>query len=55
MRGLVFMEDIVVTHQMCMWFSIFMAGAVLGPKNMANPKIVVHVKNLHVGYYVGAT
>jgi hypothetical protein len=26
-----------------------------GPKIMANPKIDVHVKNLHAGYYVGAT
>jgi hypothetical protein len=50
------MEDIVVTHQMCMWFLILMAGVVsdlkimASPKIMADPKIVVHAKNLRVGY-----
>jgi hypothetical protein len=47
------MEGTTITHQMCMRFSIFMAGAVsdlkiiVGPKIIADPKITVHTKNLH--------
>jgi hypothetical protein len=61
MQGPVFMEGTVITHQMCMLFSIFIAGAVsdpkiiVDPKIMADPKIVMHAKNLHVGHYVGTT
>jgi hypothetical protein len=46
---------------MCMWFSIFMVGAVsdtkimVGPKIILDLKIVVHAKNLHAGHCVGAT
>jgi hypothetical protein len=51
MQGLVFMKGIVITQHMCMWFSIFMAGAVLDPKIMVSPKIMadskiaMHAKN----------
>jgi hypothetical protein len=55
------MEDILITHQMCMRFLIFMAGAFSNPKIMASPKImadlkiIVREKNLHAGYCVDAT
>jgi hypothetical protein len=61
MWGPVFMEGTIITHQACMQFLIFMAGAVSDPKIMAgikimaNLKIDVHVKNLDAGHYLGAT
>jgi hypothetical protein len=61
MHGPVFMEDTIITHQMYMLFSIFMAGAVSDPKIMVDlkimtdPKIILHAKNLHAGYCVSAT
>jgi hypothetical protein len=41
MQGPVFMEGTVITHQMCMLFSIFIAGAVSDPKIIVDPKIVM--------------
>jgi hypothetical protein len=42
----VFMEDIIVTHQMCMQFLIFMTGALSDPKiYMAGPKLWCMQKN----------
>jgi hypothetical protein len=47
------MEGTVVIHRTCMRFSIFMASAVLDPKNYGSSKNydslknVVHTKNMH--------
>ena len=61
MRGPVFMEGTIITHQACMQFPIFMVGAVLdlkimaGPKIMVDSKIVVHAKKFHARHCVRAT
>jgi hypothetical protein len=54
MWGPIFMEGIIIIHQVWMRFSIFMAGAVSDMKNYGMSKNVVHAKNMHVGRCVCA-
>jgi hypothetical protein len=55
MWGPVFVEDIVITHQMCMRFFIFMAGVVSDPKQFGRSENYCACEKLHVGYFMGAT
>jgi hypothetical protein len=56
MQSPIFMEGTVITHQMCLGFSIFIAGAVSDPKIMVCPKIMSDPEIVvHAGHCAGAT
>jgi hypothetical protein len=42
------MEGTIVIHDTCMWFSIFMAGAVLDPKIYGSSKNYGSLKMLYI-------